>query len=143
MDVAELGARHERTILAQHATITDALSGERLDVREQCVPIAVVGSGGDSMSAITEVEQLTKWLLAAHEQRLRGDASGRACILLAAEPAAGKMCLMSQVVVHALQARQGLLPTLLKVKQLQRHLLADENWAVFSGAWNTGLRLAS
>eukprot|EP00900_Chrysochromulina_parva_P008804 jgi/Chrpa1/17925/Chrysochromulina_OHIO_Genome00007350-RA len=35
-------ARHARTMRVQHATLVDGLSGRRLDVLEQCVPIEIV-----------------------------------------------------------------------------------------------------
>ena len=38
-DFQEVLLRHEKNMHAQHATIVDALSGRRLDVKEQCVPI--------------------------------------------------------------------------------------------------------
>ena len=38
-----LRGRYERSLRSRHACIVDALSGRRLDVREQCVPIGLAG----------------------------------------------------------------------------------------------------
>ena len=64
-------------------------------------------------------------------------------------PAAGKSCLMSQLVMHALgRAKKGdesvqeseligkFLPILVKVQELQRLLLMRDNKAVFASKWN-------
>ena len=76
--------------------------------------------------------------LAGHHEMLgdnledleHADASNSACFLLSAPPAAGKTCLMSQVVVHALAS--GLVPILVQVEQLQQRLAAHE--AAFDAA---------
>ena len=42
--------RWTKMLRSQHASIVDALSGKRLDVREQCVPIEVAQSGSGAAS---------------------------------------------------------------------------------------------
>ena len=119
----DLRLRHMRAMRARHASIVDALSGRRLDVNDQCVPIELSSmpaaeTGRNvcaSLASITDVSGLGAWLCAAHKQRLRGDASEAACILLTAPPAAGKTCLISQLVMHTERAGEharhsGLVP---------------------------------
>ena len=104
---------------AQHESITDALSGERLDALKGCVQIAVQGT--DSSGAplrLGDAKGLTAWLCG-----LEGG-----CALLTSGPAAGKTWLMSQVVMHTLGER---MPVLVKVDQLQTRLAeieAADDW---------------
>lgn len=46
-------ARHARTMRVQHATLVDALSGRRLDVLEQCVPIEIVSAAPGAVAGAT------------------------------------------------------------------------------------------
>jgi hypothetical protein len=221
-----LRVRHASTLRTQHASIVDALSGQRLDIFDQCVPIKVVTkaehtltnlknmteksqgeeaeeklseeistrvnklaklrrmlkkirlpcSGRKEMVArrleenveaavaeenveaaveeeseeeepekasstlakVNEVGALTLWLLAAHAARRdSADAGPAACLLLTAPPAAGKTCLMSQLVMHVLQSEAcDLVPILIKVQELQRHLLNESNRTIFERSWN-------
>lgn len=133
---------------AQHATIIDALSGKRLDTLAHCVPIELTqaDSKGGSYKAVKDVEGLAKWLLDAHVRRLSGDVPSPTCVLLTAGPAAGKTCLMSQLVMHAVPAdtqtlehappppADAMVPILIRVQDLQKRLLSHEN--EFSHAWN-------
>ena len=167
--------RHARTMRAQHASIVDALSGKRLDVKEHCVPIeiaganllaegeqpgtglsptksptkaptkagAVAGTVADVASAferdtapdeddylkITSVESLCRWLHTMHARRVRRSQPPplASCVLLTAGPAAGKTCLLSQLVVHSLDLDGAeVLPVLIKVQDLQKLLLSKE-----------------
>jgi hypothetical protein len=114
---AALIKRHHRSLRNAHSGIVDALSGRRLNVFDQCVPIEI-GSASTSkevspLGGVTDVAGLAKWLRDTHTQRTRGG-SVTACVLLTAGPAAGKTCLMSQLVMHTLEAsdaqQSGLVP---------------------------------
>jgi hypothetical protein len=136
-----LRARHASTLCCQHASIVDALSGQRLDIFDQCVPIMVIEKAEQALptlSKVAEVEGLASWLLAAHAARRdSADAGPAACLLLTAPPAAGKTCLMSQLVMHVLQSEEcDLVPILIKVQELQRHLLNESNRTIFERSWN-------
>ena len=97
--------RYFRTLRAQHACIVDALSGRRLNVFDQCVPLqmaeASLGSGGQ-LSGVVDVASLSTWLHGAYAHRCFGEASKAACVLLTAGPAAGKTSLISQLMMHTL-----------------------------------------
>ena len=116
-----------QTLRAQHSHVIDALSGKRFDVLEQCVSIDV--------STMKDAAGLSEWLLARYAARCKSaaDANEPACALLTAGPAAGKTCLMSQLVVHVLASGSGLLPIFIKVHVLQRQLL-DHRAAFSSGS---------
>ena len=86
-------ARHMRLLKARNASMTDALSGERLDIFKQNVPIEVQGEALE----VRDVKGLASQVLRAYDQRLGGDASSRACFVLVADAATGKTVLMSQV----------------------------------------------
>jgi hypothetical protein len=137
-----LRARHASTLRSQHASIVDALSGQRLDIFEQCVPIEVVTTSeqpSSDLAKVHEVVGLAKWLLAAHAARRDAADAGRtACLLLTAPPAAGKTCLMSQLVMHVVQSKEcNMVPILIKVQELQRHLLTEANLPIFEQqSWN-------
>ena len=83
---------------AQHACIVDALSGERLDVLKQTVPLEMQ-LGQDAQSSnlgdAKDVDALASWLQAIHAARVLGNGSNKACVVLTGPPAAGKTCLMS------------------------------------------------
>ena len=87
--------RYRRLLKARNASMTDALSGERLDIFEQSVPIDVTGATLEQQ--VTEVKGLAEVMLLEYDRRLRGVASSRACFVLVAEAATGKTVLMSQV----------------------------------------------
>ena len=114
-----LRAWHLEWMRVQHESITDALSGERLDALKGCVQIAVQGT--DTSGAplrLGDAKGLTAWLCG-----LEGG-----CVLLTSGPAAGKTWLMSQVVMHTLGER---MPVLVKVDQLQTRLAeieAADDW---------------
>ena len=58
-----------------------------------------------------------------------------ACALLTAGPAAGKTCLLSQIIIHTLNdSSSGMVPILVKVQLLQNQLLSDVN--AFASSWN-------
>ena len=132
---------YSQMMRGQHASIVDALSGRRLDVLEQLVPIDVTSMPGahsqhSPLGAIHDVGDLSSALHEAHTSLVH-QAECRACFLLTAGPAAGKSSMMSQLVVKAL-AREGdgsgLVPILVRVQQLQTRLLEDED--VFAASWN-------
>ena len=81
---------HLRWMHAQHETIADALSGKRLDVRTQCVPIAITGTDpSGELLAVRDAAALSEWLPTLRE--------GGTGALLTAGPASGKTWLLSQV----------------------------------------------
>ena len=178
---SELWNRHCRAMRAQHASIVDALSGRRLDVKEHCVPIEIttaakeaeatikrLPSGGGwnrarlgsklglfklkgkqekadtasvELEGVCDVDALCRWLHDTHSQRIRGSRPQptSSCVLLTAGPAAGKTCLLSQLVVHSLDLNGAeLLPILLKVQELQKLLLSKDPPIVnaFATSWN-------
>jgi hypothetical protein len=132
-----LRSRHASTLRTQHASIVDALSGQRFDIFDQCVPIKVIAAS-EQASPMSEVGGLASWLLAAHSARRdAADTGPAACLLLTAPPAAGKTCLMSQLVMHVLQSKEcDMVPILIKVQELQRHLLNESNRTIFERSWN-------
>jgi hypothetical protein len=77
-------------------------------------------------------------LLALHVGRCKeGVAEKRGCVLLTGPPAAGKTCLISQLVTHVLaDPDRRLVPVLVRVQQLQRLLLLEEHRDTFATAWN-------
>ena len=92
---------------------------------KQCVPIKVVGATSSArklLSDVNEVGGLAARMQAAHTKCCAtGDPAARLCLLLTAPPAAGKTCLMSQLVMHALADESSLnIPILVKVQQLHR-----------------------
>jgi len=135
-----LRSQHASTLQSQHASIVDALSGQRLNIFDQCVPIKVVTTAGEvaKLTSMTEVCGLASWLLAAHAARRDStDAAPSACLLLTAPPAAGKTCLMSQLVMHVLQSKEcDMVPIFIKVQELQRHLLNEATRPIFERSWN-------
>ena len=153
VDFKALAKRSITSLRAQHATIVDALSGKRLDVFDQCVPIEVAASGtmepDPALSSIKDVGDLHGFLAKVYAERCSGHATQRACILMTGPPAAGKSCLMSQLVMHALgRAKKAeessqeaeligkFLPILVKVQELQRLLLMKDNKVTFATKWN-------
>ena len=163
-----LKARHCRTMRAQHASIIDALSGRRLDTLATLVPIELTVSQrkrrGSIVAAkpkkkqeegttVKDVADLAQWLRKAHSSRLEGAVSEAMCVLLTAGPAAGKTCLMSQLVMHVVPPEpsegggegdgadddddddaHALVPILIRVQDLQKRLLGDED--SFASSWN-------
>ena len=117
-DCRALSRRYLQTLRAKHASIFDALSGKRLDVFDQTVPIEVATANGappgtvDSLGDIKDVAGLYAFLQRSYEQRVRHSiADSKACILLTGPPAAGKTCLMSQLIMHSLGREQKAKPT--------------------------------
>jgi hypothetical protein len=154
---------HCRTMRNRHATITDALSGRRLDTLLHCVAIELQIDQHDNIDrevvgkdvVVNDVTALSKFFKERHGRRLVGDAAPRlsGCVLLTAEPAAGKSCLMSQLVMQFLPSwmrtqplaeenfdvswepkREELLPIFIRVQDLQKRLLDDEEH--FNSKWN-------
>lgn len=136
-------------VCSEHEFLTDGLSGRRLDVRQQCVPIAHVEIAADRVgeagltppTLISDVHGLCDWLHWAYAKRRQPDGhSGNGMVptagLLTAGPAAGKTCLMSQLLVATIERKGGaqLVPILIRVQLLQRRLLASEG--VFAASWN-------
>ena len=115
-----LWKRHAQEMRRKHSSIIDALSGRRLDIAEQVVPLKMSNLSQSSSSEdevknldkyfrteATPVEGLLAWLEHKYKARAEGDASGPSCILLTGPPAAGKTCLMSQLITRALTHRRG------------------------------------
>ena len=76
---------------AQHEGIADALSGRKLDVLEQCVPIEALAASDASLTEVSDVAGLSVWLHSSNAQCTKGGATNApACALLTAGPAAGK-----------------------------------------------------
>ena len=120
------------TLRAQHSFIVDALSGKRLHVLEQCVPIDVVGD--TDQSSVRTGFDLGGWLAGLHTRCCLGSVFDRpAAVLLTGPPAAGKTSMMSQVVMHLLLMR-NLVPIAIKVQRLQVRLLATPD--AFTTSWN-------
>jgi hypothetical protein len=142
-----LKKKHARSVKAQHATIVDALTGQRLDVLDQCVPVEIAPvegappltyADGHKRAVVNDVSSLAAWLTTTHAQRCQdGVASTHLCVLLTAGPASGKTCLMSQLVTHLLkdEGKGHLVPILLRVQRLQR-MLATTKSGAFLKAWN-------
>ena len=144
-----LRKRHARSMKGQHATLVDALTGRRLDVIDQCVPVEIApiegrppltyAASAHKQVEVTDVESLAAWLMTKHAARCRdGVASTHLCILLTAGPASGKTCLMSQLVTHVLKddVKGHLVPVLLRVQKLQRMLSMPKKSSAFSKSWN-------
>ena len=146
-----LKARHVRAMKTAHATLVDALTGRRLDVIKQCVPTVLAPVLQPSQAAaslgpigsVNDVASLASWLQATQAALCsKAEApKGRACVLLTAEAAQGKTCLMSQLITSLIKdERSPLVPILVRVQLLQAHLLherhreADTN--PFASAWN-------
>ena len=120
------------TLRAQHSFIVDTLSGKRLHVLEQCVPIDVVGDA--DQSSVRTGFDLGGWLAGLHTRCCLGSVVDRpAAVLLTGPPAAGKTSMMSQVVMHLLLMR-NLVPIAIKVQRLQVRLLATPD--AFTTSWN-------
>ena len=51
--------------------IADALTGQQLDVLQQCVAIEVTG-GGAELASVVDARSLAAWLRTLHEERLAG-----------------------------------------------------------------------
>ena len=140
-DFDSILSRYIRRVQADHACVVDALSGQRLNVLEQCVPIrmhsAITGDAGPaSLGKVRDVQALAVWLSKKYEALVAGDADERSCILLTGQPAAGKTCLMSRLVMHTLEKKPVMLvPILVKIQQLQRRLGKDEA-KHFETSWN-------
>lgn len=93
---------------SQHSHIVEPLTERRLDVLEQCVAIDVHLSGNSStrMNGVLsdhlhDAAGLSRMLHMLYAKRCEGGAVDvPGCVLLTAGPAAGKSCLMSQVIMH-------------------------------------------
>ena len=140
-DFEEARQRYSQTLRGQHASIVDALSGRRLDVLEQLVPIPVTAatSAEQPLGGRRDGGGLDTALHGARaslESLGRGSASVAVvcCFLLTAGPAGGKSSMMSQLVVKALARGGGMVPILIRVQQLQKRLLEEED--AFAGSWN-------
>ena len=84
---------HVNELTEQHSYIKDALSGQKLSVNEQLVPIEVSAAfkDADELAGIHDVEGLSAWLYGLYKSRLNGGAAEKpVCALLTAGPAAGK-----------------------------------------------------
>ena len=112
------------------------------------------------LTSVADVTSLCEWFHAAQAGRLRdqarraedggGGAATAVCGLLTAPPAAGKSCMMSQLVIYTLErmrTRSGsggagegeaLVPILVRVQDLQAKLLSDDEHAqtAFASKWN-------
>ena len=65
------------TLQAQHSHVLDALSGRRLDVRRQCVPIDV--SGSTELSDVSDAASLSAWLRKLHTGGCAGAEAATPC----------------------------------------------------------------
>ena len=84
-----------QTLVVKHSDISDALTGKRLDVLQQCVAINMDGA---EAAGVNDASSLSKWLSTCHADRCKGGAVDTpAAALLTGPPAAGKTSLMSQV----------------------------------------------
>ena len=84
-----------RKLTVQHSDITDALTGKRLDVLQQCVAINMDGA---DRWGIQDASSLSQWLHSCHAKCCKGSKiDAPAAALLTGPPAAGKTSLMSQV----------------------------------------------
>lgn len=84
-----------QTLVVKHSDITDALTGKRLDVLQQCVAINMDGA---EAAGVNDASSLSNWLSTCHTDRCKGGAVDTpAAALLTGPPAAGKTSLMSQV----------------------------------------------
>ena len=117
---------------AQHCYLDDDVSDRRLDIRTQCFAVPACTADGDQMDA----EKLSIELRSFHTSRTEGaSADDPVCVLLTGESGAGKTCLMSQVVMHALEWKSSdLIPIFIKVRSLQRRLVGDSD--TFAAAFN-------
>ena len=89
--IESCSAGHGRRMRAQHASIVDMLSGQRLDVLKQCVTIDVAGDAAD-LAGVKDVGGLSAWLHKRHQQRCQGtEATAPTAVLLTGPPAAGKV----------------------------------------------------
>jgi hypothetical protein len=128
-DPDELSEWYSGMLRVQHAHITDALSGRRLNAITECVAIQMKGvdPAGKPLD-VKDVEGLSAWL-----RGLQNSAPGPLrCALLTAGPAAGKTWMMSQLVVHSLGCT--LVPILVKAERLQKQML--ESRAAFAESSN-------
>ena len=139
-----LWKRHAQEMRRKHSSLVDALSGQRLDINEQIVPLEIDHQLGSDyqISKVENVRGLNKWLHDQYTSRVNGDASNASCILLKGPPAAGKTCLMSQLITLALTNDDGsvrkqplLVPILIKILDLQKELLRDGAEEEFSKSW--------
>lgn len=162
-------SRYERSMRTQHSTVLDALSGKRLDVQKQMVPISMRVGGRALVEApsfvrrpttalkslkravtksfskgttadlhrVDSVNALGSWFEDSYQRRQRRpQTTDAACIFITASPAAGKSCLMSQLVIESLGGHSELVPVFIKVQQLHARLQEEENLDAFSNAWN-------
>ena len=131
-----LRQRYLRVLGRQHATIVDPLSGRRLDVRALCAPISLMEELPGGVIEATDVNALIDWMQRMHATRSQGNADTPACVLVTAPPAAGKTCLMSQIVSYSTDIQGSLVPILVKVQELLRFMLITEHNSAFSSSWN-------
>ena len=140
----------------RHKYIVDALSGKKLDVLKQLIPIAIVKAseasggektnkrGGDRLgqfSACRNVIDLSRQLQDSYEQRLRGRVSSLSPLLLTAPPAGGKSCLTGQLMLKILQDGReqpgtGLIPVLIRLIDLSHLFGRQECRDAFFQSWN-------
>ena len=150
----------EEWLEAQHSHIIDAISGRRLDVMKQCVPIVVEGIKEEmshqsalhvseeledhsdlsgETDAVVAVGSLCKWVLHCYTSlsQTRGDMHTHPCLLITAGPAAGKTTLTSKLILE-LKATTlkgpSLVPILVRGQLWQRRLA--EHHEIFDSAWN-------
>jgi hypothetical protein len=133
-DFDQLREWHMQTLQTQHSHISDVLSGRRLDVLEQCITMDVKGYG--DVAGVIDARTLAAYLSDLHGRLCKGGPVSRCpCTLLTAAPAAGKTCLVSQVIMSLRNTE--LVPILVKVQSLVA-LLAAKGGA-FVDSWNCEL----
>lgn len=140
---------YSQMMQVKYAHIVDALSGKRLDIFEQCVPIklqgatAILGTREKKKLSAADVAEVSG--LATHLSRLATARLSPAtelpfapALLVVAGPASGKTSLMSQLVMHALVRDESslLVPVLIKIMDMARYLAMREHEKTFAGAWN-------
>ena len=138
--------KHSKAMHVKFATMPDGLSGRRLDVSQQLVPIRLVKKAlegpsnaltqiKDALGQIKDVRSLSEWLHELYETRVKSGPTGAAAVIMLGPPASGKSCLMAHVVLDTVE-RGTMVPILIRVVDLQKLLLDPEHRNVFSGAWN-------
>ena len=65
----ELWAKFKEELVQEHTYIVDALSGQRLNVFQQCVPLDLEPLQNGGLQGVKDVAELYNWLSSAHSDR--------------------------------------------------------------------------
>jgi hypothetical protein len=127
---------HAQALRNQHATIFDPFLGRTLDTLEECMRIEVTGRDPEGHHiSISDASSLSDWLHGLHMSAVEGSTTeAPLCALLTAPPAAGKSCLLNQLIMHVLSHGGDFIPILVNVERLQQQLKLNED--IFYQAWN-------